>query len=277
MPQHAQRIAGILLGISSLLSVAGCGQMQMLLPDDPQRLSYGCLYYLDGAGGGSPLTNWSGGVRDGLAAARYAGAAEMFTWQTGLGAVADQDAGVAYKRAKAAELAARIRDYRKQYPDAPVSLIGLSAGTAVAAFTLEALPADCPVDTVVLLGASIGADYDLTRALRRVRNKLYIITCGKDVVLGFFVPMMGTADRQFGKEAAGLNGFALPAAAPEETRRLYAQKVVTIPWNKALDPTHDCGSHLDNVSKEFIRDHVAPLIMQGKPEAPGRSSGRPQP
>lgn len=250
----------LLLGLSLPALLAGCAQTENLLPDSPQRLSRGFVCYLDGAGGGGAILNWSGGVKDGLVAAGYRGAAEMYDWETGLGALVDQDSGLAYKHAQAALVAARIEKIVQPYPAAPVSLIGLSAGTAVAVFTLEALPVDRSVDNVVLLGASIAANYDLTKALRHVRHKLYIITSEKDVVLSFLVPMTGTADRQV-DEAAGLAGFTLPPDAAEETQRLYRQKVVTIHWTKSFERDHDFGRHLDNVNKEFIRDHVAPLLL----------------
>jgi len=256
--------AAILSGVLALSFAAGCEKPA--LPDHEQRLPCGNLYYLDGAGGGTALVNWCGGVRDGLHEAGYAGACEMFTWQTGLGAVADQDADVRYKREKAGELAARIQEYRKEQPDAPVSLIGLSAGTAVAVLTAEAMSDDCPVDTVVLLGASIGANYDLTKALRHIRGKLYIFTSPNDGVLGLLMVATGTADRQPGS-AAGITGFVMPGNATEETRKLYAERLVTISWSKDFERAGNYGHHLDNVNKEFIRDHVAPLLMGGKPAA----------
>jgi len=260
MPRHARLAVAVLAGLLALPPLAGCGPTA--LPNREERLPHGYLYYLDGAGGGSALVNWCPGVRDGLLAAGYAGACEMFEWQTGLGAIADQDADATYKRSKAADLAARIGQYRKDFPAAPVSLIGLSAGTAVAVFTLEALPEDRPADTVVLLGASIGADYDLTEALRRIRNKLYVFTSDRDTVLGFLLPITGTADRQFGRPAAGVKGFILPPNASEETRRLYADRLVTIAWTKDFERDGNYGQHLDNVNKDFIRQHVAPLVMQ---------------
>lgn len=195
-----------------------------------------------------------------MLAAGYPGAGEMFTWETGLGVPADQASSVRYKRQKAADLADRIRAYRANYPGAPVSLIGLSAGTAVVAFVLEALPEDCPVDNVVLLGASISADYDLTQALRRVRNRLTIFTSEKDAVLGVLVPAAGTADRS-GSIPAGTRGFVLPPGTSDETRRLYAEKVVTIAWSKDFERSGNYGGHLDNVKEAFVRDHVAPRIM----------------
>jgi pimeloyl-ACP methyl ester carboxylesterase len=251
----------VLLGLSLPALLAGCAQTQNLLPVTPQRLARGYVCYLDGAGGGGALRNWSGGVKDGLVAAGYRGAAEMYDWETGLGALVDQDAGLAYKRAQAALVAARLENIVQPYPAVPVSLIGLSAGTAVTVFTLEALPDDRSVDNVVLLGASIAANYDLTKALRHVRHQFYVVTSEKDVVLSFLVPMTGTADRQADEAAAGLKGFTLPPDAGEETQRLYRQKIVTIHWTKAFERDHDFGRHLDNVNKEFIRDHVAPLLL----------------
>jgi pimeloyl-ACP methyl ester carboxylesterase len=247
--------------------LTGCAQTENLLPVTPQRLAQGYVCYLDGAGGGGALRNWSGGIKDGLVAAGYRGAAEMYDWETGLGALVDQDADVAYKRRQADLVTARLDKIVQPYPAAPVSLIGLSAGTAVAVFTLEALPADRSVDNVVLLGASIAANYDLTNALRHVRHKLYIITSEKDVVLSFLVPMTGTADRQADVTAAGLAGFTLPPDTGEETQRLYRQKIVTIRWTTAFERDHNFGRHLDNVNKEFVRDHVAPLLLG---QTPGR-------
>ena len=69
--------------------------------------------------------------------------------------MADQDASVEYKRGKARELAKKIVEYQKENPDAPVYVMGLSAGTSIAVFTLEELPASNKVDDVFLFGASI--------------------------------------------------------------------------------------------------------------------------
>ncbi|MCX5684412.1 MAG: hypothetical protein NT049_12100 [Planctomycetota bacterium] len=261
------RTTAAILSLLALSLSAGCETST--LAEHEQRLPCGNLYYLDGAGGGSDLVNWYGGVRDGLREAEYPGACEIFTWQTGLGAVADQDADVQYKRQKAAELAGRIRAFRKDQPDAPVALIGLSAGTAVAVFTAEAAAEDCPIDTVVLLGASISSNYDLTKALRHVRGKLYIFTSPNDGVLGLVMAATGTADRQPGS-AAGITGFITPLGATAETRKLYAEKVVTIAWTREFERVGNFGHHLDNVNKDFIRTYVAPLVMGGKPPSSSR-------
>lgn len=254
IPWQVKTLPLILVACAGL---AGCSQVA---PDRDVRMTRGYVYYLDGAGGGG-MINWSGGVREGLAAAGYEGAGEVFTWNTGLGVVADQTASESYKREKAAKLAAEIRQYKATHATAPVTLMGLSAGTAVAVFTLEALPVDTQVANVILLSGSLGADYDLTKALQRVGGKVYITTSKRDGVLGFLVPMSGTADRVSGPaDTIGNQGPKMPANATPETRRQYA-KVVEIPWTPKFEQYGNQGGHLDTVNARFIEAVVAPLVL----------------
>jgi hypothetical protein len=127
-PRRALICAALLLS-----TVSGCVAP---LPDRAQRMQHAYVFYFDGAGGGKMLSNWAGGVRDGLLNAGYDGAGEMFSWETGLGLVADQTASVAYKRGRATEAARHIVRYRQQHPQAPVDMIALSAGTVIAVYAL---------------------------------------------------------------------------------------------------------------------------------------------
>jgi pimeloyl-ACP methyl ester carboxylesterase len=247
-----------LAGLALLCVTAGCSQT---MPDREIRMTRSYIYYLDGAGGGRPLSNWSGGVRQGLLDAGYNGAGEMFAWNTGLGVVADQDSSVEYKKQKASELAQQIQKYTQEHPRAPVTLMGLSAGTAVTVFTLEALPVNCPVNNVILLGASVSATYDLTQALQRVSNRMYVFTSQKDAVLAFLVPTAGTADRQQGVPSAGLQGFMMPVGASAQTRAQYA-KVSYIGWRPEFEQAGNFGGHTDTVKAPFVQEYIAPLIMQ---------------
>jgi hypothetical protein len=270
---HTRRSFNLLirsgLGLLLMASSVGCnagksiwnGQYQS---DRKERLTRGCTFYFDGAGGGTKKSNYAAGVVEGMLEAGYRGAGEMISWETGKGLIKDQDASVAYKRSQAEAGALKIRNYQAAYPGAPVNLLGFSAGTAEAIFALEALPETAPVDHVVLLGTSISRDYDLTEALKRVKNKLYIFTSTHDRMVGTMMKFSGTADRKFHDPGAGIKGFVLPAGASAETRQLYAEKIVTIPYSKEFRKDSDKGHHFDNVKPEFIRDHVAPLLM-GKP------------
>lgn len=231
--------------------------------DRKQRLTRGCVFYLDGAGGGTKKSNYAAGVISGMLDAGYTGAGELLAWETDKGLVKDQDASVAYKRSKAKLGAAKIQAYQNAHPGKPVGILGFSAGCAEAVFALEALPETPQVDRVVLLGASISRDYDMTEALKRVK-KLYIITSTHDQMLGTMMKFSGTADRKFHDPGAGIKGFTLPVGASAATRQLYAEKIVTIPYEEDFRKDQDKGHHFDNVKEDFIRDHVAPLLM-GKP------------
>jgi len=231
------------------------------LPDRAERETHGYLYYLDGAGGGTAKKNWAGGVRDGFIEAGYPGAGEMFSWETGKGLTADQKASVKYKREKAGKLAERIEKHMAAHSGTPVGMLGFSAGTAEVVYALEDLPEKTKVDTVVLLGASISHDYDLTEMLKRVKGKMYIYTSTHDRMVGFFMKFTGTTDRKYHDQGADIHGFVLPKGANAETRKLYAEKIVTIPWNKEFEKDGDHGHHFDNIKMEFIRDQVAPLFM----------------
>ena len=251
------RVKTLLVAVIAYASLSGCSQVA---PDRDVRMARGYVYYLDGAGGGG-LMNWSGGVREGLVAAGYDGAGEMFSWETGMGVVADQTSSESYKRGKAAALAEKIRAYTHSHRGAPVTLMGLSAGTAVAVFTLEALPLGHDVDNVVLLSGSLSAGYDLTKALHHVRGRLYVFTSPKDAVLGFLLPFAGTADRASGPaDTIGKHGVKMPANPSYETRREYG-KVVEVPWNEKFKAYGHAGGHTDSVKARFIEAVVAPLVL----------------
>ncbi|NQT88168.1 hypothetical protein HQ560_15480, partial [bacterium] len=101
--------AGMALGLALVMLTTSCTGLPTQLPDRESRLPHGYVYYLDGAGGGAAIRNWAGGVKDGLLAAGYPGAGEMFSWETGFGMIADQDASLKYKRSKAAEMAKQVQ------------------------------------------------------------------------------------------------------------------------------------------------------------------------
>lgn len=255
-----------LFALCSALAVSGCATKSAWHPDESEaerqaRLARGCIFYFDGAGGGTARENYAGGVMRGLRDARYPGEVQMMAWETGRGLFADEVASVSYKRAKAVRDAKQIRAYRRDHPAAPASLLGFSAGTAEAVFALECLDERVKIDRVVFLGAAISRDYDLTEALKRVRDKLYVITSTHDRMLGIAMPFSGTADRKFHDPGAGLRGFVLPRGASAATRKLYAEKIVTIPYEKEFRKDKDEGLHFDNVKEGFIRDFVAPLLM----------------
>jgi pimeloyl-ACP methyl ester carboxylesterase len=265
--QRLGRLTGV-FALSATMILSGCAT----IPADVQaRCQRGYVYYLDGAGGGSPLINWSSGIRDGLRNAGYPGWGEMFPWETGLGVAPDQVASNEYKRAKAIELAHEIMRFHQDHPNTPITLIGLSAGTVVAVFTLEALPDRPIVENVVLLSGSLSADYDLTSALARVRQDMYIFTSDRDVILSVLLPITGPADRGADtNNVVGVTGAIMPANPSSETESQYA-KVIEVSWNPSFRSFGDTGNHLDTVSEPFVRAFVAPLVFAAPTSQAGTS------
>ncbi len=256
-----------------MAATVGC---ETTMPDREVRMDRGYVYYLDGAGGGQPWSNWSGGVRSGLQNSDYDGAGEMYTWQTGMGTGADQIASDEYKRGKAGELAKKIQEYHAEHPEATINLMGLSAGTAVAVYTVEALPANFKVDNVVLLSGSLSSTHDLTPTLLRLKGKLYIFTSQNDAVLRILIPQGGAADRDATTtDTVGRQGARLPAGATADTRRLYRAKVVHIPYNSEFASYGHHGGHTDSVKGPFVQHFVAPLVTTASTSGPVKAIAPP--
>ncbi len=152
-------------------------------------------------------------------------------WQTGLGLVIDHLTNVEYKRTRARQLAAEIFSFAANHPDAPIGLITHSAGSAVAIFALEELPPSIELHRVVVLGATISADYDLTSSLAHDSDRLYVFVSPANLMLSVEVPFVGTADRSTERApSAGLNGVRLPNGATARTQRLDAERIEIIAW-----------------------------------------------
>ena len=248
----------LVLGLTGLC-LPGCASAP------PAHTGPGIVFYCDGAGGGSAVRNWGRGVQQGFQRAKYPGEYVEFKWETGLGMIADEDEAVTAKRAQGDKLARLVQSYQAQHPDDSVNLVGLSAGTLIVLYALEALPDARQVDAVVMLSSSVGADYNLSKALQHVQGDMYVTTSPHDAMLGDLAPLFGTADRQYvGRNIAGLTGFELPPGADATTRHLYA-KIVQIAWEPALDKYGDYGGHTDTAKPEFVQHIVVPLITQDAP------------
>ncbi len=261
--------AGLLVGL-------GCSQFVKVVsgvraPGDKRK---GITYYLGGAG---PIGNvgWLD-VPNGLEGAGYLGYVEVFAWQ-GLTHAGDQ-INLSRNRDKGAELAASIRRYKRSYPAREVNIIALSAGTGVATFALEALPQGVKVDNVVFLGCSLSSQYNLTRALKRVRGGLYVVYSDSDRILTDVVWYTGTVDRSSASDGvAGLEGFRLPTNMGPDSEAQYL-KLHNVPHRPEFAAAGYKGGHIDSTSREFIQLYIAPIFMGsdrellGEPARPERET-----
>jgi pimeloyl-ACP methyl ester carboxylesterase len=256
-------IAGLLFMATAAAATVGCAQANYTAADRYER---GLVVCLSGAGG---MTGECDRIREGLNAGGVDRALEVFEWSQG-GVLEDQ-ASVELNRRKAAELARRIDTYLSEHRGRPVHLVGLSAGTGLVVWAMEALANDDKITGAILLSSSLDTKYDLTRALERVTDHLYAFTSVADTILSLGVTMAGTVDRG-GTLAGGLVGFSPPDTAPEQTRTLYKERLTQIAWWPGDMLLGHMGDHLGPTNPAFVRARIAPLILGKKPET---ASGRP--
>jgi len=253
-----------------LSSGSGC-----ILGNRPQFVRGGSdpnqrTWYLDGAGNlGFGKETVPLGLEDG----GYQGQFKHFIWATYLGPIVDQMV-ISYNRRQGTVLAKEIAKYLDEHPGASVNIIGLSAGTGIAVFALEALPSKYQVDNVIMLSSSLSAEYDLSRALRRVRGGIYFFWSPDDPVLKGVVPLVGTVDREYTSQVAGLVGARVPPSASRQTREAYAARVHNYRWY----PHGGVGPiklrHAGTTDRAFIREMVAPILVRGRSRAPAQPATR---
>ena len=252
-------------------SAGGCARIAHWVGDsgDPRQ---GITFYVGGAG---PMGHFgSYDVPRGMQDAGYQGRVELFTWQ-GVSHTRDQ-LDLEKNRRTAVRLREKIRNYKRLYPDQPINIIALSAGTGIATFALEVLPESVQIDNVVFLGCSMSARYDLTRALKRIRGRLHCVHSPHDAILRNVVALAGTVDRSSSTDGiAGLVGFSSPKQPGADTKAQYA-KLQNIPYRTEFADSDYDGGHLDSTARAFIRDHVTRLVIgvEGSESQPVGTAGR---
>ncbi len=238
-----RRLAVFTLAVAVATAISGCATSHHAAEE------FGKTFYLDGAG------NWGFGastVPIGLEEAGYRGHVEIYIWTTSLNPLIDQ-LNIGGAKLRAAALADRIEQYRRQYPDNDLNIIALSAGTGVAIWAVEALPAGVKIKNLVLLGSSLSHDYDARKALSNMAGRIYVYHSPHDVVLGG-VRMVGTIDGKRGVDSAGLVGLDPPRGAQNRVRN--------IPWSDRYIRYGWTGAHTDCTSKEFVRQVIAKHVKR---------------
>jgi len=240
--------------------MAGCR-----LPDHmrtSRRYAHGLVLVLPGIEGRSFLNrNIALGLDDG----GVRSAIEVYDWTLGVpGTFVWNLADIERNRREAKRVADAILAYRRRYPGAPVHLIGHSGGGGIAVLALEALPPGQQVTLAILLAPALSPDYDLTPALRHTQHGICNFYSTRDVsFLKVGTSLFGRIEREYGV-SAGAVGFNVPDGLGEAQRALYAARLRQVRWTPALKAAGADGTHLGWASRQFAREHLAPLIRQGE-------------
>jgi pimeloyl-ACP methyl ester carboxylesterase len=209
----------------------------------------------------------------GLAEGGIDGKIEHYDWTTadpGLGSL------LATKRNKdeANNVAQILLEHYRADPGARITVTAHSGGAGIVVWALERLPDDVSLDCVVLLAPALSPGYDLTKALKHVRGKVYAFSSESDgVVLGVGTSLFGTIDG-VKTEAAGKVGFRQPAGADAQEYKKLVQLPHQQNWIRQYG---NSGEHIGAMNRTFAREVIAPLILTGKmpatqPEAAGAES-----
>ncbi|HUW84952.1 MAG TPA: hypothetical protein VMZ31_19400 [Phycisphaerae bacterium] len=222
---------------------------------DP-REDFGKTYYIDGAG------NWGFGVAEvaqGLKAAGYRGHVEAYLWTTSFNPAIDQvNRPAAHLRA--AILTQKIQDYLRNHPRNDVNIIALSAGTGIAVWAVEALESSYRVNNLVLLGSSLSSDYDMRKAVTKIKGHVYVYYSRYDTILDGPMRVLGTIDGRMDVDAAGLVGL--------HPRGGDRGKIVNIGWGPQYQRYGWTGAHTDCTSEPFVRRYIAAHVMSGAEAGP---------
>lgn len=244
------RIGRWMTAATLLLAAGGCTTLSY-----SEKARLGITYYAPGAGN---VDFTDGGIRSGLQNAGYKGEVATFLWTISFNPAIDQTFRLNAKL-RAAQLARIIESYADDYPGRPINIIGLSAGTGVGIWALEALRPGVMVENVVLLGSSLWYRYDVGKALEHVRGKIYVYYSSSDQVLALPMKVAGSIDGVFGEDGAGSVGLQSPRGR---------ERIVNIAWRPEFQRYGYYGGHTDGASPEFVKAFVAKHVIGEDPATP---------
>jgi hypothetical protein len=106
----------------------------------------------------------------------------------------------------------------------------------------------------------VSPGYDLSRAIRAVRGRVYAFHSLNDPLLFWGMLFAGTMDRR-NVPGAGYGGFQTPADPADPRSRDYARLEQT-GWHLGLILEGNLGDHLGMASRGFVARHVAPRLLK---------------
>jgi len=148
-----------------LLIAAGC-ELWAPPPAGEAELSRGLVVMYPGS---FSTTTEMEGFYNGLRAGGVEMALQVRRWEPFLEHIIEPVYAVERTRARARYEAKRLAEYRRQYADCPITLLGYSGGCLMAILVTEEMPEGVLVDRVILMSAAVSRHYDLTRMLDNTR------------------------------------------------------------------------------------------------------------
>ncbi len=197
------RCAVMATAAAFLAALSGCGEVWTDPLSTAAQYDKGLIVMYPGAlGSDSEMLGF-------YATFRLAGidqAIEVPQWTAPVAYGTDPAATFALNQQTAVVEAARIANYIRAHPNAPVTLFGFSAGAMYAMMVAAALPADAPVDKIILISSSVSRAYDVGPALDRSTGGALAYWSPLENTLRIWMALLGTTD-QTHDDAAAYSGF----------------------------------------------------------------------
>ncbi|WP_459557123.1 alpha/beta fold hydrolase [Lacunimicrobium album] len=245
-------------GISSLLALwkvpFGPLFVQQYDTISEERLDKGLIVIMPGIEGKGVLNR---SVAMGLLDAGVPEAITMHDWTSGKRVGPVNLLRTKRNKAQAQVLVDRIIKYQDEYPGRPVTLIGHSGGGGMTMMTLELLPAGRQIRTAILLAPAVSPGYDFAPIWDKVSHHIHHFYCVTDMFfLGIGTAVFGTMDRRF-TVSAGAIGF-----------RHRNDKLIQHPFRMEMFKSWNLAGHFGCTNRAFVRQYLAPLILQAEVESP---------
>jgi hypothetical protein len=158
-------------------------------------------------------------------------------------------------RERGRRLARWITEYLHEHPDHTVDIVAMSGGCYVAVCALEELPRDVSVKRCILVTGTFSPGYDLSCALERVGERMYVYCSPGDwFILGVATCIFGCND--------GVHGFAVGNRGPVlRDNPDYREKLVVRRYTWRWLKYGYIGEHMTARSRSFLANEVLPALQ----------------
>ena len=233
----------IILFFGLIFSLAGCSSATSVSSGKADK---GSVWLVPGIEGQTLLV---GDVEKALRFNGYQGIIKRYNWGNPLMPLKNLR-NEKHKEFQSQKLADEIIAFSQDNPEAPIDIIGYSAGAGLAVLAIEKLPENIRVRNVTLVHGALSPEFDLTAALAKIDGRLKNLYSTADwLVLGLGTRIFGTIDGE-NTDSAGMIGFDVEKSVPEISLRT---KLEQIPWQWDQGRW---GGHLTLYDYKFNRDYV---------------------
>lgn len=190
------------------------------------------------------------GFNDGLRLGGVNEAIQVVQWAPFLEHMLDPPGALPRQRERAKAEALRLADYKRQYSDCPITLIGYSGGGLMAILAASYMPEGVMIDRVILMSPAVSKDFDLLPTLDHTRLGVIHYWSHREQFTVNVSHQFGLADGTHG-DPASTYGFTMSDPRLQQ-----------IQWDPAWSSYGYNGEHWEYLfNHNWIADFVAPWVV----------------